>query len=808
MLPLRHIFRLLTKDPSFTVAVCLTLAIGVGASTAIFSFANGILLRPLPFSDPDRIALIKFTRDAGGKVRSGTGLYDADFLELKRANQCFADAATYTLAGDVVTVGGSPDAVGCAVVTHNFFTVLGSNAAVGRVFTPEDQRQRAGRLAVLTYAYWQTKFGGNASAVGQTFSINGVGATVIGVLPPDFPFLDRAQLFVSAASDVPEWRVGYPGANFKGRGAQVVTVIGRLKPGITLLRAQEELAEIVRGLPNPNQSSRPVYLETMREHIVGDIRPVLFMLLGCVGLVLLIVCLNVANLLLARAMSRRREMSVRLALGASPGRVARQGLGESLVFGLVGGAFGILAGSLGTHLLLVAAPSDVPRLAAVRVDPTVLAFSLLLSLLASALSGLVPAWEMGSGDPGRVLGESSRGATSGASRRRLRDVLVGVEVAFSLVLLVVGGLLFRSFQRLEATSWGFDPSHVVTMRLSLIDARFASANIVQIQHNLLDKLAGEPGFESVGLCNDRIGSPFTPGPIAPEGQVFASTNDMPVAYYHVVSPGYFKTLGIPLLQGRAFTRQDSAGGQLVAIIDAAVARQYFPDGQAVGKRVFAVWNTPTPSTPYLIIGVAGNVKTFGPEAVPAADLYITLDQRTDPSVYISVRTRLAPAVCVATVKRVLAQVDPTVPLANVATMDEVVARPGLSRRFTLVLVEAFAAISLVLAAIGIYAVISHSVVQRTREIGIRVALGARPIEVILMTMRQGGLPVAAGIGAGIVVSALAGFALERLLFGVPPFDPPTYLAVSALLAGIAALACGLPALRASRVDPVVALRLE
>ncbi len=472
---LKHALRRLAKSPGFTAVAVITLALGIGANTAIFSFFHGVLLRPLPFDEPDRIVLFQQAPGGSGSIRvSGVGLYAADYLDIKKHAKSLADAATYTLYGSAVTGVGSPDAVGCAIVSDNFFVLLGAKAFAGRVFTPEDVRLGSGRLVVLSYSYWQSKFGGSSDAIGRHFAINGVGFTVLGVMPPDYRFPIEAEVYASPAGPVPEGHVGGGVDNAKGRGNYLRTIIGRLRPGVTVETAQAELKALVNGLPNPNQVKRSVYLVTMRHQTIGQIRPVLGTLLGCVGLVLLIACLNVANLLLARAAAQQREMGIRIALGASRWAVGRYALAESLVLALLGGAIGILLGIAGTKLLLVVAPVSVPRLADVRVDGGVLGFALGLSLLTGIVFGLAPAFQLSLSDPNRSLADSSRGGTTGVERRRLRSTLVAIEVAVSLVLLVAAGLAGPQFPAigghllgLRAGARDFPPSRILQFPLFL-----------------------------------------------------------------------------------------------------------------------------------------------------------------------------------------------------------------------------------------------------------------------------------------------------------------------------------------------------
>ncbi|HZP59010.1 MAG TPA: ABC transporter permease [Opitutaceae bacterium] len=797
---LKYAFRRLARSPGFTAVAVLTLALGIGPNTAIFSFFYGVLLRPLPFDDPDRLVIFQQAPAGSGSIRvNGVGLFAADYLDIRKHSQSLADAATYTAFGSAVTGVGSPDVVGCAVVSDNFFAVLGARAFVGRVFTPEDVRLGSGRLAVLSYDYWRSKFGGGNDAIGRHFAINGVDFVVMGVMPPDYRFPNEAGIYVSPAGQVPESYVGAAAFDANGRGNYLRTIVARLRPGVSVDRAQAELAALVRALPNPNQMNRPVYLVTMRHQTVGQIRPILGTLFGCVGLVLLIACLNIANLLLVRATAQQREMGIRMALGASRWAVACHALTESLLLALFGGVLGVLIGLGGTRLLLALAPTSIPRLAAVRVDGEVLAFALGLSLLTGIAFGLAPALEISSSDPNRALAGASRGGTTGVQRRRLRSTLVAIEVSVSLVLLVAAGLLLRSFHRLQAASWGFESARVISMRVGFYNPRFGEEESLRSVYTRLQaELGAEPGFESVGLSSDLIGNAYWSGPFVPEGHVFRSRAETPVANRHGVSPDYFRTVGIRLIQGRYFTAQDNEHGPPVVIVDSALARKFFSDGQAIGKHIDGAE----------IVGIVNDVKSNGPEAGPGMDLYFPLSQRLFASAFITIRTTLAPVACVAVAKHVLQQIDPSVPVSNVTTMDDVVAKPALGRRFPLILIGAFAGLALLLASIGIYAVVSYSVAQRTREIGVRMALGAQARGVTRLILRQGAIPIATGLAVGLGASVFTAFTIRKMLFEVPPYDAVTFAAVPALLAAIALFACWIPARRAARVNPIEALRAE
>lgn len=793
-------WRMLRKTPGFTLVIVLTLALGIGANTAIFSFFHSVLLRPLPLTDPDRVVIFQQAPGRSGHIKAeGVGLLTADYLDIKRNSRTLSDAATYILDALTLTGVDTPDMINCVSVTHNFFTVLGAKAALGRVFTPDDFRSGA-RLAVLNHSYWRSMFGSNPDVLGKQVRLEGVSFTIVGVMPPDYDFPLLAKFYLSCAGPTPE---GMPGSEqeLTGRGRRVRTVIGRLQPGITLAQAESELGTLVANLPNPAMLKRPVYLVTMRDQIVGSVRGALRVLFGCVGLVLLLACLNVANLVLARANSRQRETGIRLALGANRWRLARQTLTESVLVALIGGVLGVGIGVLCLRALVALAPQDLPRLATVGIDSWVLVFAFGVSVLTGIVFGLAPALELTSVDLSRTLNEASRGGSTGVERRRLRSILVGGEVAISLVLLVAAGLLLRSFWQMQAVSWGIDAQQVVSMRIGFPANH---TDYLAVHRTLLDKLEHEPGVEAVGLSFDRVGVSWWQGMFAPDTQAFAKPEDMPKCSFHTANPGYFHALRIPVLKGRTFTDDDNEKGRPVVIIDANIAHIWFPNVEPVGRKI----KFPRGGSEAEIVGVVGSVKSNGPEAAPGVDIYLPIFQAPQNNVFALIRTRLPASTVTTAVRRIIRSLDPTWPVADIATMDAVVDRAAAGRRFPLIIICAFAGLALTLAAIGIYAVTSFAVAQRTREIGIRMALGSEPGAVIRLLMLQGAVPIVAGLAIGLAGGTALAFAMRTLLFGVPPIDLATFLLVPLVLSAIAGVACWLPARRAAAVDPIITLRAE
>jgi putative ABC transport system permease protein len=806
---LRLAFRSLLKSPGFTATIVLTLALGIGANTAIFSFFNGILLRPLPYEDAERVVMLKRgPRSFGDIMGEGTGLLAADYLDLKAQARSLGSLTAYT--SDVATLSGrgTPDLIYGAVVPTNFFTVLGARAAHGQVFAETaDASQGAGRV-VVSHAMWQNKFGSDPALIGQTITLNGSSFQVVGIMSPDFNMPRSIQFWVTAAGPAPEGTIGQPPGNFGGRGNALRTVIGRLAPGVTIGQAEKEIAALVLSLPNPGNTDRVVHLVNLRDQSVGDVRRALATLLAGVVMVLLIACLNIGNLMLSRATTRQRELSIRLALGASRWQIARQLLAESLLLALVGGLVGVLLSWWGVELLLKLAPEDIPRLAAVHIDAGVLVFAFGLSLFTGLACGLAPIISTANADLNTAMkAGGDRGGSGHALPRRLRAALVGGEVALSLILLVAAGLLLRSFQEMVATSWGFEPRNVAVLRVAFGGSQYNTPEARRTYvRRLLGDLAAKPGFEAAAVSFDKIGESWVTLPFTPEGHAFAKPEDTPVASHHFVSPDYFRALGIPLTQGRAFAETDAGDSPPVAIIDATTARNYFPGGSAVGKRIQLQLRGTRMAE---IVGVVGDVKANGPEAAAKPDIYVPYNQVSTGYVYVFVRTSIAAATAGKTIQQVVHNIDASSPTTEMGSMEQVIARPAANRRFPLVLISAFSSLALVLAGIGIYGVTAYGVAQRTRELGVRLALGAQPGGLVNLVLRQGFRPILIGLIVGLAGSiAVVTWLLQGMLYHVQPFDLRTFLAVPLILTAVSLFACWLPARRATKVDPLTALRAE
>jgi putative ABC transport system permease protein len=807
---LRLAVRVLGKSPGFSLVVFLTLALGIGANTAIFSFFNGILLRPLPYADAEKIVLVKRgARNFADIMGEGVGLQTADYLDFQAARtRSFSAFTTYNSDVATLTGRGSPDLVFGATVPANFFTVLGSQAAFGRTFSSHDTTAQSGRMVVLSYAFWQTRFGGDPALIGQSITLNAIRFTVVGVTAPDFDFPHNAKYWATASGAAPEGTIGVPNINVNGRGDFLRTVIGRLAPGVNIAQAEKEFSAMVRRLPNPAHANRDFfYLVNLRDMSVGNIRQALSVLLAGVIAVLFIACLNIGNLMLSRATTRQRELSIRLALGAARWQIARQLLAESLVLAFFGGVAGIVLSWWGVEFLLKIAPEDIPRLAAVHVDTGVLGFAVGISLLTGLVCGLAPIVSTAHTDlTSAIKTGGDRGGSAHALPSRLRAILVSGEVALSLVLLVAAGLLLRSFQEMVATSWGFEPRKVAVLRVAFAGVQWNEPAKARVFYRrLMAGLETQPGFESVAVSFDKIGESWIHAPFTPQGYAFAKPEDVPTASYHFVSPGYFRTLGIALVQGRAFTSDDAENAPSVAIIDAATAQKYFPDGHAVGRRIQI---EASGSQMAEVVGVTGDVKSDGPEAPAQAALYLPYLQQPVSQVYVSVRTTLDVATAGRMIQQVVNTIDSSSPTTDLGSMEEAIARPAANRRFPLVLIGVFAWLALLLAGIGIYGVTAYAVGQRKRELGVRLALGAPPAGLVALMLKQNGRPVVIGLLLGFVASVITAYAMRGLLYRTAPLDAVTFLFVPLILGAVSFLACFLPARRATKVDPMVALRAE
>ena len=801
---LKYGARMLLRQPGFTVIAVIALALGIGANTAIFSVVNAVLLKPLPFADADKLVIVYETALRRGSLRSNASY--PNFADWRAQNQVFERMASYHTADTVLTGEGEPARLQAAVVNADLFPMLGVAPILGRSFLPdEDKPGDAGRVVMLSQRLWKTRFNGDPSVIDRSILLSGKHYTVVGVMPEGFQFpivAEPVDLWLTVCVDY---------EMFEQRGAHYMNVIARLKPGVTIGQAQAEMdgiaANLERQYPDEN-TRRGINLVPALESLVGDVRPALLILLGAVGCVLLIGCANVANLLLARATTRHKEMAIRSALGASRGRVVRQLLTESVLLAMAGGALGLLVAMWGTDVLVSLSREDLPRASQIGLDGRVLGFTFLVSILTGVIFGLVPAIHSSKTDLNESLKEGGRGSTEGARRNRLRAVLVVGEVAIAIVLLAGAGLLIQSLGRLQQVNPGFNPQNAMTFSLGLPEVKYKAAQQVEFYRQLAERIESLPGVRSASavmplpLGGDRMRVTFeTEGRPLPKGE-------LPASEIRTIGLDYFRTIGIPIIAGRDFNERDDAKSTPVVIVNEAFARQYFPGEDALGKHI-----NPSISAgegePQMreIVGVVGNVKHRGLSAEAEPEAYEPHAQLTfDMSVVV--RTEGDPHGIVAAIQGEVTAMDKDLPAYNFRTLDEYLAASVAQPRFNTTLLAVFAGMALLLTAVGLYGVMSYSVNQRTHEIGIRMALGAGRGDVLKLVVGQGMTLTATGVVVGLTGAFFMTRLLESLLFGVSATDPVTFAAIALLLAGVALVACFVPARRATRVDPMVALRYE
>src|SRR5436309_6821871 len=793
----RYGARMLRKNPGFTAVAVLTLALGIGANTAVFSVINATLLRPFPYENPERLIILQ-ERNADGGLQDASYLNFADWRSQSTSFESMAaqrEGESFNFSGM-----GEPERLQGQIVSSNFFRTLGIRPYRGRNFVAEDDRPGAVPATILSYGFWQRRFGADESVVGKAITLNNQSFTVIGVTPANFQFRTAADVFVP---------IGLSAERFKLRGRDPgVGVVARLKPAVSIAQAESELNAIAARLeqeyPETNTGKR-VRVESLHESFVGGTRLSLLTLLGAVGLVLLIACANVANLLLVRASTRQREMALRAALGAAQWRIVRQLLGESLLLAALGGVLGVLLAYWGTNLITSYLPGDVPLLREVAIDSTVFVFTLGLSLLAGIVFGMAPAWQASRANLTQALQEGGRGSTG--SRQRLRSALVVSEIALTLAVLVGAGLLIRSFWRLQQVDSGFDARNVLMMQIS-VKAGPGEGAIAALFQQLREKVRSLPGVKSVAVSDglpilrDANWSPFNI-----EGRPPPEPGNQTWAIRYTVSPEYFQTLGIQLLKGREFTAQDTLNSPPVAIIDETFARQHFQNEDPLGKGLILT----LPDGPGIeIVGVVRHVKHAGLDerAAGSPQFYLNVNQRRASASHLLVRSVVDPLSLAGAVRDQVWALSKDQPVYNVRTMQQLVSQSIAPRRFSALLMVIFGFVALVLASIGLYGMMSYSVSQRTSEIGIRVALGAQRRDVLTLVIKQAIRLALLGVVAGLVTALALARLLRNLLFGVGAADPLTFGVVAFVLLSVAFLASFVPARRAAKVDPMIALRYE
>jgi putative ABC transport system permease protein len=808
---LRHGARMLLKSPGFTLIAVITLALGIGANTAIFSLVNSILLRQLAFRQPEQLVWVDSRRLASGKYSFTL----PDFIDYRDQNRSLSGIAAYAPWSANLTDQGEPEQLQGLRISANAFELLGVEAVAGRVLAPGDDAPGQQHVAVLSYGLWRRRFGADPQLVGKKLTLNGASYTVVGVLPPQFFFPTRirdAELAVPLAPDADPLRGVRTSTNF-------LRALGRLKPGVTREQAEMDLTAVAQRLrqqyPVANRQKLGVTLSPLHEEVVGDFRLALWVLLGAVGVVLLITCVNLANLTLARATGRGREMAIRAALGATRPRLVQQLATESLLLALFGAGLGLLLAFYGIDLLLALSPATLPRTGEVGIDFRVLGFTLALSLLAGALFGLAPAWQATRVGFNEELKGSGRGASGGKRQNRARSLLVVSEIALSVVLLAGAGLLIKSFLRLQAVNPGFEAENALAIRLSLPKAQYSNrAAVTAFYEKLRPRLESLPGVEAVGfvsalpLSGTLFSIPFTI-----EGRA-TSPDEAQRADYRAVDAGYFRALKIPLIAGREFNERDAAETPPVALISQNLARQHWPQGSPLGARLRINDNNQGPR-PVEVVGVVGDVKHLSLDGEPAPHIYLPVHQAHEDGVgwltntqYWLLRTTVDPLTLSAAARREIQAVDRNAPASNIRTMEQYLAASVAPRRFNLRLLSIFAAAALILAATGLYGVISYGVAQRKRELGIRIALGARACDVLKLVTGEGMALAIIGVALGLMAALALTRVMEGLLFGVSATDPLTYMIIALLLMLVALLACYIPARRATKVDPLIALKSE
>ncbi len=808
---LRFGARMLFKYPGFTLIAIIALALGIGANTAIFSIVNGLLLNPLPYRNSERLALI-WTHSPGANVALDWPS-PGQFSALKSENSVFEQLALAHGGNVILTGGAEPERLGAVRASSAVFSLLGAQAMLGRVFLPEEDAQDKTPTVILSYSLWQRRFGGDPKALGQTLTINSRDHLVVGVMPPDFSLGHDVMPTVGAVTQA-ELLLPLPLSpkQMTNHGDENYNVLARLKPGATFAQAQTEMNLAVRRLEQqfPNsypQNRRFSYsIRPLLEQVVGDVRLALYILLCAVGCVLLIACANVANLLLARAATREREMAIRTALGAGRWRVMRQLLTESTLLSLIGGAFGLLLAVWGLGLLRWLNPGDIPRLASIGIDDRVLAFTTAVAVLTGILFGLAPALRSSRVNLSETLKEGGRSLIGG--HHRLRNLLVVTEIALSLVLLIGAGLLIRSFIRVQQVDPGFASRNLLTMRLVLIGPAYSDEpRRMNFYQQFWERVRRLPGVEAAGGVSVLPLGGVGWGSITIEGYDASSGQGMIQSDLRTASADYFDTMKIPLISGRFFTGQDTKESARVVIVDENMARTYWPNVDPIGKRL--KYGGADSTAPWMtVVGVVGNVKQYALETDSRVALYTPHLQSGAGSLSIAVRTTAGPLSLAAAVTREARALDPNLPLYDVKTMEHWLSESLARRRFAMLMLGLFAVIALLLASVGIYGVMSYTVAQRTSEIGIRVALGAQKRDVLRMIVRQGMSLAGIGIVLGLVAAIAATRLMVSLLFGVDATDPLTFIAIALLLAFVALAACWIPAWRATKVDPMIALRCE
>jgi putative ABC transport system permease protein len=796
----RYGLRSLLRKPGFTLTAVIALALGIGANTAIFSVINGVLLRSLAYPNPERIVML-WEKSLTGRDLQNV-ISPANFLDWQKQSASFEHmAAVWDLRANLTGGNGEPEEIKAQFVSQPFFAALGVQPLVGRSFLPQEDTVGNNLVIILSHELWQTRFGSDPQIIGKQATVNSRQRTIVGVMPPGFHFLDnKVRAWMPLALD--------PAVNYRETTGRYLRAVARLKSGVSIQQAQAELSGIARQLEQAYPTKNVgwgVNVIPIHEQVVGEIRPILIVLLAAVAFVLLIACANVANLLLSRAAARQKELALRAALGASRLRLVRQMLTESVLLALMGGLVGVALAYWGIQLLIGFGPDNIPRLGEITIDPRVLGFTFGISLLTGLFFGLIPALQASRPDLNDALKEGSRGSTGGRSGT-FRNVFVIAEVSLALVLLIGAGLMIRSFARLQSVGTGFKAESVLTMRTQLPGKKYSEPHqIVDFFKQAQARIAALPGVQAVGAISylpltglasrDSFKIPGQPPP---------APGQEPGVEVRVITPTYFRAMGIPLLKGRLLDERDVKESR-VLLINETMAKRYFPNQDPVGKQLEVMWDG---SGPDEIVGVVGDIREGALEKEPEPAIYWTHARESYSGMALVVRTAGDAARFQTAIQKEIRAIDPEQPIADVRTMQEVIARSIARPRFNTLLLTIFAGVALVLASVGLYGVMNYSATQRTHEVGIRMALGATRADIMKLVVGNGMMLTVIGIGIGVAASLVLTRVMASLLFGVTATDIPTFLSVSVVLATVALIANYIPARRATRVNPVIALRYE
>lgn len=805
---LRFAFRMFAKNPGFTAVAILTLALGIGANTAIFSVVYGVLLQPLPYKDASRLVVLNETTPKVGTV----SVSYPNFLDWRAQSHDFSQMAAVHDVGFSLAGVTQPENISGEAVSPNFLSMIGVRPFLGRDFEASEEKPGTPPVLLLSYELWQSHMGSNRNAIGRTITLDGRSFTIVGVLPPNFRSLDKTDVMlpigVWATNNSEE-------ANDRGDRGDMI-VIGRLAPNITFAQARVEMEGIAARLAKEYPASNDqfgVALQSIRDSFAGDARPAILVLFGAVMFVLLIACANVANLFLVRGAARTKEIALRMAFGASRNRIIRQMLTESLVLALLGGVLGVALAIAGIRGITRLIPMDMLSGATVNLNGAVLLFAAGIVVLAAFIFGLAPAMHSTRPDVQAELKEGGRTASASAAQNKLRGALATAEISLALILLVGAGLMMKSLYKLMSVNPGFRPDRVLNMEMDLRTQQYSKdPAILNFWQQVLDRVRALPGVESAatGTVVPLTGS-HSRGDITVEGMALPTPGNFPHPDYHDVSPGFISTLGIPLLHGRTFADTDKQGAPLVGMVNARLAGQYWPNDNPIGKRFMFGHPDLTGKKPpkwITVVGVVGDMKLYGLANPSRLEVYVSSLQSPGNDMNLMVKSRIDPTALTLAIRGTVASIDKDQPIFAISTMNQLVSDSLGTRRITLILLGAFSGLALVLAGIGIYGVISYSVAQRTHEIGIRMALGAQHRNVLRMILRQGVKIAVAGVAIGVIVSLGLTQLMSSLLFSVSASDPLTFAGVAILLVLVAMLACYIPARRALRVDPMVALRYE